>query len=175
MRRHYWVDRGPGWSVWFTADEERVRYVLFFGYPPAILDVWSMPIDGWERWPSEAKGLLVDSFLDRARKIVGGVPGELCVQDPGLEKIAPNVHVALTCPFDEGKGSGNRFSLTIFAADGVWKVILRDKQEGLALWIASKTFSGWVGVLEKALSDPETQWRRDRFSGAEQASRTRRK
>lgn len=62
-------------------------------------------------------------------------------------------------------------TLTIFAADGSFRVCLRDRAEKRCLWAASATWSELLLVLEMALSDPVAIWREDRLSGADTAKR----
>lgn len=57
-------------------------------------------------------------------------------------------------------------SLLFFTGEGVWKGMLKDKENGLCLWASSSTFLGLLGVLEKAAGDPDAEWRVDRVQGA---------
>lgn len=64
-------------------------------------------------------------------------------------------------------------SLMIFEQDGVLKAMLRDKDAGLCLWVASKSLYGVLGALEAALGDPEAEWRVDRQAEGQQAKRVK--
>lgn len=65
-------------------------------------------------------------------------------------------------------------SLLIFAADGVLKAMLRDREAGLCLWVASPSWGGLLTVLEASLGDPGAEWRLDRQLPGQQAKRTKR-
>jgi hypothetical protein len=65
-------------------------------------------------------------------------------------------------------------SMMLFEQDGVLKAMLRDKDAGLCLWVASKSLYGVLGALEAALGDPEAEWRVDRQAEGQQARRVKR-
>lgn len=64
-------------------------------------------------------------------------------------------------------------SLLLFAGDGSLKIMLRDRSQGLCLWIASPSLSDAFTAIELALGDPNTEWRIDRQVEGEKASRVK--
>jgi len=171
----YVWDRGPGWKVEihdFKAGTWVMGYALF---------PWQLVRADWvPRWYKESLQAgewdeLVMGFLDVPRKVAADGRSGAPVADSQAEKKWPTLLEALTTQADIDGRRTNRFSLSLFIGEGVWKAILRDKQDAIACWVASKTLSGLWDVLEAALLDPEHEWRQDRFAGAEKASRTKRK
>lgn len=64
-------------------------------------------------------------------------------------------------------------SLLLFAGDGSLKIMLRDRSQGLCLWIASPSLSDAFTAIELALGDPNTEWRLDRQVDGDKASRVK--
>jgi hypothetical protein len=72
-------------------------------------------------------------------------------------------------------GSERRTStLTIFADGVAAKCLLKDRDAGLCLWVASESVLTLFEVLEAALCDGETEWRVDRQLPDQKASRVKR-
>lgn len=151
----------------------------------------------WELWEPTARRCVAGSFIlpvvpgetlhqyeQRGRqmalkrsvqKIEGGDSGAYTL-DPATQKVCPTVFEYLTLEKWDDGSPRKPSSLSVFAQEGVFKCILRDKDQGLCLWVSSDTLSMLFNALEAALADPETIWRRDRFDGSDQgAKRTRKK
>lgn len=90
-----------------------------------------------------------------------------------LGRIYPLLSDHLTATAYEGEAAGSRITSTllIFAQDGTWRAVLRDRQEKQCLWVSANTFDELLGVLENAIGDENAVWREDRMAGAPEASR----
>lgn len=108
-----------------------------------------------------------------ARRVVGVSP--MLVKDERYEKKCPTLWAHLTSlQWDDGTPRETS-SLMIFAGDGMLKAMLKDREAGLCLWVASDGLEKLLLVLEAALNDPQQEWRVDRQSKDQQASRVKRK
>lgn len=111
-------------------------------------------------------------MLERATrpKTEGGLSGTV---DVDLAKKFPALAAHLCQAAWEDGDLRQTSTLAIFTGDGCWKACLRDRELGLCLWVAAKSFAALPGVLEAALGDPGTVWRVDRQASGAQASRKR--
>lgn len=91
-------------------------------------------------------------------------PGSLRLRHPGLSE-----HLTATA-YEDGTPRQTS-TVLIFAAEGVWKATLRDREEGRCLWVAADSFDELWTVLEASVNDPAAVWRDDRLSGADTAKR----
>jgi len=64
-------------------------------------------------------------------------------------------------------------SLSLFADGGMVKAVLKDREAGLCLWAASKSFQELFGVIESLLQDPAAEWRHDRQLPGQKATRVK--
>lgn len=64
-------------------------------------------------------------------------------------------------------------SLLVFMDGGAFKAMLRDKANGLCLWVAAPALSMLMDVLEAKLLDPNADWRTDRVAPGQKAGRVR--
>lgn len=93
------------------------------------------------------------------------------VSDPELEREYPGVHEYLTAAKYPDGSSREVSTLLIFVADGQWKAMLRDKDNGRCLWATGKSFEEALEVLEALLQAVEAPWRLDRSATVPEASR----
>lgn len=171
----YTRDRGPGWKV---EVHQRPAGVWLMGYV-----LWPWHLCAWEWFPGwyyESLSLVeweevCMSFLDRTRKVADAGGSAESLEDRQAREKLPTLIEALTMRAVIDGRETNRFSLSIFINDGVWKAIVRDKVDMIACWVASKTLSGLIPTVEAALLDPDHEWRVDRYGGGEVAKRTRKK
>lgn len=94
-------------------------------------------------------------------------------RDIKAEKEIPTLWSYLTQTTWEDGTARQTAGLLIFAQDGMLKAMLRDKDAGLCLWVAGKSWAGLLGALEAALNDPEAEWRVDRQAEGDKAKRVR--
>lgn len=80
-------------------------------------------------------------------------------------------HLASTRFDGESGGERTVSTLLVFAADGVLKACLRDRNDALCLWVAGRTLGDLLSVLERELADDTGVWRMDRLAGAPVAAR----
>jgi len=121
-------------------------------------------------------GLVPEDFMrkpeaepDRVRRWAAGI-------DDILEKYPLLAeHLAATHYDGEEPGTRQTGSLLIFAQDGWWKAMLRDKATQRCLWTTCPDFLGILGMVEEHIGCPSPDWRLDRASGAPQASRESKK
>lgn len=106
------------------------------------------------------------------RKVSGGT--DTPMRDPSMEKVCPTLWQFLTDrTYDDGS-KREPGSLLAFCQDGVIKLMLRDRDAGLCLWIASRTLSDAFKAAEGGLTNPDAEWRVDRQQEGQQASRRKR-
>jgi len=114
----------------------------------------------------------VITVLKKAEKPrVDGVAAS--VADPALAKRCPMLAAHLTQASWEDGTPRQVSTLSIFTGDGAWKACLRDRENGLCLWVAATAFDRLPGALETALGDENTVWRADRQQPGDTASRQR--
>lgn len=114
----------------------------------------------------------VIAMLSKASKPrVDGVAAQIV--DPGLLKKCPMLASHLCQSLWEDGSPRQVSTLSIFTGDGAFKACLRDRENGLCLWVAATSFDRLPSVLEAALGDENTVWRQDRQQPGETATRVR--
>lgn len=109
----------------------------------------------------------------QTRRVQGVSP--LLVKDERYEKKCPTLWAHLTAvQWDDGTARQTS-SLLIFTGDGCFKAMLRDREAGLCLWVAADGLEKLLLVMEAALNDPQQEWRIDRQTAEQTASRVKRK
>lgn len=173
-RKHpQWWDRpGSCYRVWHSATTSYLVYfprwgppwiahhvprLLRYGTPPDFLEVFDF-YQGLEMKKPPVSG---NNFLAYAAS-----------PDDWLD-LYPLLVEHLTATAYDGEAAGTRATSTllIFAQDGTWRAVLRDRQAGRCLWVSCLGAEELLQVLENALGDPGAIWRDDRASGAETARR----
>jgi hypothetical protein len=86
--------------------------------------------------------------------------GPLAATDPTAEGRWPTLLALLTVRDSGGKGIRQTSTLTVLAEDGVFKGGLRDRQEGVSLWVSSSSLLGVYDALEGALQATTVNWRK---------------
>lgn len=173
QRRHrpWWVDRGvygvsrDGWvTLW------RVGYT---GVPQGVV---SVPTNGLVGLPLlNHVEVYAMALLDKStQRKVEGAEGEGII-DLEWSSTYPMLFAHLTQTRWPDGSPRHTSNLTIFTDGGVVKAVLKDRDAGLCLWAASKTLAGLPGVLEALLCDPEAEWRMDRQTSGQQATRVKRR
>lgn len=152
-----------------------VVVVARLGWPRAYFDPERFPLWYWESLASTEVDEFMGGYFDRAKKVAEekGKAGPL--KDPTFLRDYPLLAEVLTARTEVGGRDQNRCSMSIFVHDGLWKVVLRDKQDQTCLWVASQTLAKLFDAVETALESPETEWRLDRYQGHETAKRVKKK
>lgn len=142
------------------------------GFPldAATTRLWS---GGYAIWLRTVEDEVEEMLQKPTNRKVAGVAAEL-PKDVRAAKEYPLLWDHLSQrKWDDGSPRQTS-SVMLFEQDGVLKAMLRDKDAGLCLWVASKSLYGVLGALEAALSDPEAEWRVDRQAEGQQAKRVKR-
>jgi len=105
------------------------------------------------------------------RRVAGGV-GE-CVSDPEWSVLYPTLFDHLTQTVWADGSARQTSSLSLFTDGSCVKCVLKDREAGLCLWAASKSFQELFGVLEALLVDPAAEWRVDRQTVGQKATRVK--
>lgn len=58
-------------------------------------------------------------------------------------------------------------STTFFCLNGQWRCCLRDKAEGLVLWLSGDTFGELCALMEHMVNDAMAPWRKDEYDGGD--------
>lgn len=115
------------------------------------------------------------SFVERTKKVVDAADASGGAVDEGTAKKYPNLVECFTArAVIEGRDQP-RFKVSVFVQDGVFKVIVTDKVQGICCFVACERLEGLWKALEEALADEDYDWRLDRFAGAKKASRVKKK
>jgi len=99
--------------------------------------------------------------------------GSRSMSDPAAVDETPLLWGYLTQSVWEDGTPRATSSLLLFEQDGFLKLMLRDRENGLCLWVAAPNLSSAFAAVELALSDPTTEWRLDRQAGNDQAKRVK--
>jgi len=105
------------------------------------------------------------------RKIAGGTVE--VVTDEEWSTLYPLLFAHLTQPTWEDGSARQVSTLTWFADGGTVKALLKDREGGVCLWGAAKSFTDMPGVLEALLGDPTAEWRVDRQVAGQKATRVK--
>jgi len=97
------------------------------------------------------------------RKDLAKSKSALLHADPeGLSKSFPKLAEFLTAATFEGsKDRRESPTLTIWATAGTWRASVKDRAEGLVLWLSAPHLLELLGMLEDFCLSPEAPWRHD--------------
>jgi len=97
------------------------------------------------------------------RKDLSKSKSALLHADPdGLAKTFPKLAEFMTAAtFDGGKDRRDSPTVTIWAAGGTWRASVKDRAEGLVLWLAAPFIAELLSMLEDFVLSPEAPWRHD--------------
>ena len=127
--------------------------------------------DWWSWLTTQQRREYAMGFFERARKTDEAARQSGSLLDEDTRKRFPLLHEVMQARMPDKPGDNARMSLSIFSQEGVWKAILRDKADGLCLWVSSPVLGKLFAVLEASLASEETVWRLDRYSGNGEAAR----
>jgi hypothetical protein len=86
-------------------------------------------------------------------------PGSPAADDAALRDRCPMLHDLMTVVSLDGKRQRKVCTLTIFAADGVFKASLNERDRGLTLWASCDALAGIPDALETMLAMDPIPWR----------------
>lgn len=128
-------------------------------------NLWRYATDGPTGWSVQKWGDHVAEFV-RKVKASEGVGRQLVVlDDEKFKKRYPAIFEHLT--LDTLEGSPRETStLGVSTELGRWKACLRDRDNGLCLWVSGDTFDGLLGALEGILAKGGGDWREDKYASS---------
>lgn len=82
---------------------------------------------------------------------------------PGdLKELYPNLAEFMTAALFEGDDETRESpTLTVWAAGGLWKASVKDRAEGLIMWLSAESVTELLSLLEDMVLNPEAPWRHD--------------
>lgn len=122
--------------------------------------VSTWPTDLWDVLSPLEQETLVSKFrqnLDQ-RRVAGSSLS--AASDVSLAATMPAIHEYLTDRDSGGPVARQTATFTVFAEDGLFRVCLNDRQEGLTCWSSGETLGGAMEALEALLASGEAVWRR---------------
>lgn len=171
LRRRLWVLE-DGWTV-FVSPLDAIVYRSWCRIPGRAyrLPLCVGPAD--DQLACLGRGITGLTVKKPEGRKVAGIAGQVAEVDEWAIAYPLLFEHMTAVKWDDGT-SRQTSSLTLFQQDGVVKAILKDKEAGLCLWVASPGVGTLFPVLEAALASSETEWRVDRHQGGESAKRVKR-
>lgn len=94
----------------------------------------------------------------------------------GLVEQFPNLAEFMTCAVFEGSNERRDApTLTFWAQGGLWKAAVKDKAEGLVMFLSAETFLDLVQLIELYVLEAEGPWRYDELASPQKGKRVERK
>lgn len=97
--------------------------------------------------------------------------GAVELSDPEFAGSYPGLWAYLTQAKWEDGSPRQLATLGVYPDRGLIRVMLRDPNHGVILWCAVTTFTDLWAALESLLNDPRADWRTDRRSSGDVATR----
>lgn len=169
-------------KTWWWADG--IRFVEYSGVVHGWRLGWSGIPYRYSSWPSvllrcsDPKAVLEDwamSLLKKGDKKPPGGGETTHFEDDSFGQQYPLLWAFFSQTEwgpDDPRETG---SMLLFRQDGMYKVMLRDPNDGTCLWVAARTLSGVFDAGEASLGDPGADWRMDRRKPGDQAKRVAKK
>jgi hypothetical protein len=118
------------------------------------------PWEFWESLTMESRSEIARRLIARATEALKAPPGGHPCSDVELEKDCPVFAAFMTYTGEAGKKQRRTATLTVFFEDGVFKAVLKDREEDRSLWASCDTLTGLLGTLEERLNADPVEWRR---------------
>lgn len=165
--RLWWYQRG-----WRGVFVEGVAYLWRVSPWKPIIEVTVVDLADVPqgRWLSVIGDHIMGLRKDATRKVEGAVAA--VIDEKGTKKW-PVLMDHLTQTAWEDGTTRQTSTLSVFAGDGAFKALLKDRETQLCLWVASPSLEKLYDVLEAALVDPGSVWRRDRMAAGDKSSRVK--
>ena len=93
------------------------------------------------------------------------------IPDMGGDELAlnyPTMWSFLTQTTWEDNSPRQTGSVLLFADGGALKAMVKDKDNEACLWVTAPNLTLLFAVIDSKLTDPTTEWRKDRFTGGMQ-------
>lgn len=88
----------------------------------------------------------------------------------------PNLAEFMTSAvWDDSKERREAPTLTIWAQSGLWKCSVKDKAEGLVMWLSAETVQELMQLIELYVLEPDAPWRHDELSNPRVGKRVEKK
>lgn len=107
------------------------------------------------------------------KKVVNNAVGAPAANVDGMKGIASLAEWMTATSYEDGTVRQVP-TVTFWCAGGEWKANLRDRAEGLCLWLSADTWGELVKLCDAACQDSGYPWRRDEFLDPERGKRVRR-
>ena len=107
------------------------------------------------------------------RKQVTAQAGGPCASSEGLSKL-PRLAEWMTSTTYEDGTPRTVPTITFWCQGGEWRANLRDRAEGLCLWLCAPTWVDLVKMIDLACLDESYPWRRDEFNDPDKGKRVKR-
>lgn len=113
------------------------------------------------------KAQLMESIWEgpMKRKTLEQLAGVRLHADPkGLLETHPSLAEFMTAATFEGSDKVERRespTLTVWCAGGQWKASVKDRAEGLVMWLSSETWSGLLQMIDLFVLEVDAPWRHD--------------
>lgn len=106
------------------------------------------------------------------KKNVVHAPGGPAASTDGMGKI-PQLAEWMTATSYEDGTARQVPTITFWCQAGEWKANLRDRAEGLCLWLSAESWQELVKIVDVACQDSTYPWRRDEFGDPEKGKRAK--
>lgn len=158
--RWKWKYHPPGVAVWLTDRAYLVQWSTRTGFVYRTRFAW------WRLGSRSARRQeVMDAIWEgqMKRKDKGSMSGVRFHAEPDkLLKAYPNLGEFLTAAaYEEEEGIREAPTLTLWAQSGRWKVSVRDRAEGLVMWLDGQSLLEVLQLLEMFVLEPEGPWRHD--------------
>jgi hypothetical protein len=106
------------------------------------------------------------------KKTVAAAPGGPAASIEGLSKV-PQYAEWMTATCYEDGTPRMAPTLTIWCQGGEWRANLRDRAEGLCLWLSAATHSDLIKLVDEFCQSSDAPWRHDEFGTREKGKRVK--
>jgi len=94
----------------------------------------------------------------------------------GLAEQFPNLSVFMTtAQYEDEGGRREAPSITFWCDNGLWKASVKDKDEGLVMWLSAETVVELLQCVELYCLESEAPWRHDVYGSGNKGKRVERK
>lgn len=107
------------------------------------------------------------------KKTLTRVPGGPAASTDGLSKLPLLAEWMTSTTYEDG-AERQVPTMTFWCQAGEWKVNLRDRAEGLCLWLSAGTWLELLKMINDACQESAFPWRRDEYGDPDKGKRLRR-
>lgn len=104
------------------------------------------------------------------KKAVADAPGGPAASVEGLDRLKRFAEWMTATTFDDG-AERQLPTYTVWCQGGEWKANLRDREEGLCLWLSAPTHLELIKLIDAACQDASYSWRKDAYGDPEKGKR----